>query len=161
MRHRNELMQQAVTRLVQEFYEWDDISRQALGRKNAINVCDKDGQKVKMQIRHLTSSIMETYALFCKQHPQKIGKSKFAELRPKHVLLSSRLPHNVCLCKYHENIINAVNALHKVLPTMTMYTHDLPQTSLCSSENKKCWMNQCDKARMVKFLRQPIPYWKK
>jgi hypothetical protein len=49
------------------------------------------------------------YALFTDANPTiKIRKNKFAELRPKHVLLSSQLPRNVCLCKYHENIIMAV-----------------------------------------------------
>ena len=59
--------------------------------------------------RLLHMSINEVYALFTDANPTiKIRKSKFAELRPKHVLLSSQLPRNVCLCKYHENIIMAV-----------------------------------------------------
>jgi hypothetical protein len=38
------------------------------------------------------------YALFTDANPTiKIRKSKFAELRPKHVLPSSQLPHNVSL----------------------------------------------------------------
>ena len=108
---RSDALSDETVELVKEFYQRDDISRQAPGRKDVINVQDKNGQKVLCQTRHLTSSLMETYALFCKDYPNKIGKSKFAELRPNHVLLSSKLPHNVCLCKYHENFINAVNAL--------------------------------------------------
>ena len=90
---------------------------------------------------------METYALFCKEYPNKIGKSKFAEIRPKHVLLSSKLPHNVCLCKYRENFINAINALHKVLPSVPLYTHELPQTCLCDLVTRECWMNQCEECK--------------
>ena len=128
---RSDALSDETVELVKEFYQRDDISRQAPGRKDVINVRDKNGQKVPCQTHHLTSSFMETYALFCKDYPNKIGKSKFAELRPNHVLLSSKLPHNVCLCKYHENFINAVNALHKVLPSVPLYTHELPQTCLC------------------------------
>ena len=149
MTHQNGQMRQMM-----KFYQQDDISRQAPGRKDVINVRDKDGQKVKCQTRHLTSLIMETYALFCKEYLQ--GKSKFAELRPKHVLLSSKLPHNVCLCKYHENFINAVNALHKVSPAMPMYTHD-PQTFLCDAVNKECWMNQCEKCKDGKGFTATCP----
>jgi hypothetical protein len=43
----------------------------------------------------------------------RIGRSKFSELKPKHVLLGSQLPRNVCLCKYHENFIMAVNTLNQ------------------------------------------------
>ncbi|KAI6647814.1 hypothetical protein LOD99_8529 [Oopsacas minuta] len=49
---------------------------------------------------------MEAYSLWQKEYPDiKIGKSKFAALRPPHVLLTSELPRNVCVCRYHENFI--------------------------------------------------------
>ena len=89
---------------VKFFYQRDDISRRAPGRKDVVTVRDVDGVKMKYQARHLTSSVAEVHALFHEEFPlYKIGKSKFAELRPQHVLLSSKLPHNVCLCRYHEN----------------------------------------------------------
>ena len=88
---------------VTDYYQRDDISHQAPGRKDVVTIYDENGEKQKVQVRHLTSSIIETYRLFRKDFENiEIGKSKFAELRPKHVLLSSKLPHNVCLCKYHE-----------------------------------------------------------
>jgi len=61
---------------VQQFYIRDDISRHAPGRKDAKTI------HKTMQVRHLTSSIKETYALYTNEHPgHKIGKSKFAEER--------------------------------------------------------------------------------
>ena len=91
-------LNQETVDLVHNFYERDDISRQAPGRRDVITVREGKGKKKKIQARHLTSSILETHALFCKEYPDvKVGKSKFAELRPKHVQLSSKLPHNVCL----------------------------------------------------------------
>ncbi len=78
--------------MVQQFYERDDVSRQSPGRKDVVTVWDENGVKMKKQKRHLTSSILETYALFKNENEGvKVGKSKFAELRPKHVLLSSKL----------------------------------------------------------------------
>ncbi|CAB3988658.1 Hypothetical predicted protein [Paramuricea clavata] len=100
---------------------------------------------------------METYALFCKEYPNKIGKSKFAELRPKHVLLSSKLPHSVCLCKYHENFINAVNILHQVSPSVPLYTNEFPQSCLCNPVKRECWMNQCEQCKDGKGFRNSYP----
>lgn len=87
---------------VREFYEKDDISRQAPGMRDVVTVRE-GGMKKKIQKRHLTTSILEAYRYFKNEHPESIiGKSKFAELRPSHVLRSSDTPRNVCLCRYHE-----------------------------------------------------------
>lgn len=65
--------------VIQQFYQRDDISRQAPGRKDVVTIRPKEGGKIKKQMRHLTSSIMETFALFCEEYPNiKVGKSKFA-----------------------------------------------------------------------------------
>lgn len=51
-----------------------------------------------------SASIRETHALFQSEFEDlKIGKSKFSELQPEFVKVSSKLPHKVCLCRYHEN----------------------------------------------------------
>ena len=129
-----------------EFYERDDISRQAPGRKDVVAVRDSDGAKRKMQVRHLTSSINEVYGMFINIHPDvKIGKSTFANLRPKHVLLSSKIPQNVCLCKYHENFILAVNALHKTCDTFPPYERDLIEKFTCETSSEDCWLIRCEK----------------
>lgn len=44
--------------LILQFYERDDISHQAPGRKDVITVRSKEGNKMKMQVRNITSSIM-------------------------------------------------------------------------------------------------------
>ncbi|XP_077976176.1 uncharacterized protein LOC144432038 [Styela clava] len=128
---------------VADFYRRDDISRQAPGKKDVISI-KKDGFTERLQTRHLTSSIAEVYQIFRDEFPHlKIGRSKFAELRPKNVFLSSRLPHNVCLCKYHENFICAINSLHKVIPEFPSYTTNIVNTFVCASPNLECWKNVC------------------
>lgn len=67
-----------------------------------------------------------------------IGKSKFAELQPKHVKLSNKLPHNVCLCIYHENFILAVTALYKGVPSFPKYSVTLCEAFMCSPVTKTC-----------------------
>lgn len=130
--------------LVKQFYIQDDVSRQAPGRKDVTTIRNDDGSKDKLQTRHLQHSIKELYALFKKQYPHiKIGKSKFAEFRPKHVLLSSKLPHNVCMCKYHENFIMALEALHDAIPHIPKYSENFPSMLVCNTESEDCWNNNC------------------
>ena len=57
-----------------------------------------------MQKRHLTTNISEGYELLKVEYPNvAVGKSKFASLRPEHVLLSSLIPQNFYVCQKHEN----------------------------------------------------------
>ncbi|KAJ4437802.1 hypothetical protein ANN_13740 [Periplaneta americana] len=118
---------------VTEFYNRDDVSRQAPGLKDVRTIHKPDGSKERMQIRNLYSSLKETHALFISEHGSIIGKSKFADLRPKHVLLSCQLPHNVCMCKYHENFILAVNSLHKVVLACPAYSSSYLDEIVCQS----------------------------
>jgi len=61
------------------------------------------GDETTMQKRHLVMSVREAYSIWKADNPNMIaGKSKFASLRPKNVLLTSKLPRNVCVCKHHE-----------------------------------------------------------
>ena len=134
----------ATAQQVHQFYERDDISRQAPGRKDVITVCQEDGSKAKMQTKHLQYSVKEVHRMFSSDYPDvKIGKSSFAKLRPKHVLLSSKLPHNVCLCKYHENFITAVDDLHKYVPNVPKYSTDFAENLLCEKKGTDCWLNKC------------------
>lgn len=134
--------------LVQTFYEREDISRQAPGRKDTVLVRGQDGIKQRIQVKHLTYSVMEVFALFTKEYPDvKIRKSKFASLRPLHVQLSNKLPHNVCLCKYHENFILAINALHTHCPNIPKYNSKLPEQLLSSPASRDCWFNRCENCK--------------
>ena len=78
------------------FYCRGDISKIAPGRIDVVTVRDEAGKK-KLQKRHLVMRIKECYATFKESNPDvKIGVSKFAEIRPTNVLLSSETPSNIC-----------------------------------------------------------------
>lgn len=128
---------------VHKFYEREDISRQAPGRKDVKTIIDDNG-KNKVQIRHLLFSLKEAYAIFSEEYGKVIGKSKFATLRPKHVMLNNKLPHNVCLCRYHENFISAINSFHKAVPQMPEYNHNLPAVFVCEEPTAECWFGKCE-----------------
>ena len=100
--------------MLENFYEHNDISRQAPGKSDTI-VVRTDVRKETHQRRHLFMTVAEAHKLFREKYPDKcIRTSKFAELRPKHVLLSSDLPVIVFTCRYHQDFMLLCEATHKI-----------------------------------------------
>ena len=59
------------------------------------------------------------------------------------MLLSSKIPWNVCLCKHHEIVIIALEKLRKAVPTIPAYSHEVPVIILCDKAQQECWLNKC------------------
>jgi hypothetical protein len=95
---------------VVDFYCRDDISRQAPGIKDYVRMDQPDGGKEDVQKRHLMMTLKEAHGLLKMEngHQGVYRFTKFAELRPDYVALSSQMPHNVCCCKMHEDFIRSV-----------------------------------------------------
>ena len=89
--------------------------------------------------------IGEAYSLFVDENPNvTIGKSKFAELRPKEVLLSSKTSCNICGCIYHENMILLLQELHCIVPDMfPLYGKEFISSCVYEINNKKCMSSNC------------------
>ena len=88
--------------LVIGFYNSNDVSWQAPGRKDRIIVRESDtnGKKTKRteQVRYLLMSLKEAYSKFAeKLTDSQIGLSKFCEFHPTHVKLFEHIPHHVCV----------------------------------------------------------------
>ena len=137
---------------VLSFYETDNISRQAPGKRDVVTTRDESG-KHKIQKRHLTMGVMEAYSLYKEENPEiKIGKSAFANLRPPHVLLTSELPRNVCVCIHHENLILLLERLHKFDQRFPQYKTNLPLSWVCNEHNDDCWFNRCENCKDGKLF---------
>ncbi|KAJ8886634.1 hypothetical protein PR048_012846 [Dryococelus australis] len=94
-------------RTLTQFYCRDDVSHQAPGMKDVLSIKDSKTHVRSVQKRHMIMTVKEAFIFFQNKFPEiKIKKSKFHELRPKHVILCSQMPHNVCICRYHLNISN-------------------------------------------------------
>ena len=103
----------------------------------------KDGSK-KMQVRNLYQSVIETYALFLKKFGNIIGKSIFAELRRKNFFLNLQTPENICLCKYYENYISALNIISKNCHNIPTYNENfLTCLIICENSTNNCWRGKC------------------
>lgn len=132
---------------VSEFYNSDEVSWQAPGKKDRVIYRKKNDQgkteKEYVQSRYLLMSLREAYTLFKEKNPDsKIGKSRFCNAKPKHVLCFADLPHNVCVCVYHENIRLILSALksHSELPIEFKPFID---KIVCNSKSKDCMTQSC------------------
>ena len=86
------------------FYNDDQISRQMPGKKDCVSM-KIEGVKSLVQKRLILCTEYEAFLAFKEKYPDfKIGFSKFADCKPKNVVLpGSSGTHNVCVCCYHQN----------------------------------------------------------
>ncbi|XP_071950769.1 uncharacterized protein [Antedon mediterranea] len=134
------LSPQVVQRVV-EFYESDEYSRMCPGQKEFVSV-RINYVKVQKQKRLILINLKELYKLYKIKNPDdKIGFSKFCDLRPKWcVSVNSRGMHSVCVCQIHQNVKLLVSAI----PGRLEY-QDLLSKIVCSVDNRDCMMLVCEK----------------
>ena len=81
----------AMDKLIKQFYELDHISRQMSGRKDCISMM-VNGKKEKVQKRQILCTVYEAYLQLKDEYQNtKLGFSKFAEARPKNVVLPGKM----------------------------------------------------------------------
>ena len=155
---------EAREKAVVEFYKRDDISRQAPGKNDVVSVkCAYGGKRQKLQKRHLTMSLtIEAYSLWKAEHPNlKVGKSRFAELRPEYVKLTGELPRNVCVCIYHGNFILLLEALHRYDSSIPLYSENFTSTVVCTNGIlESCFTNECLLCKDGKVFKSTYPLQK-
>ena len=147
--------------LVQEFYESDEVSRTMPGKKDFVSVRVGDG-RVHLQKRLILSNLKEAYQLFKQMNPtQKIGFSKFAELRPKHCILAGASgTHSVCVCTMHQNVVLMMNG-GKIsdcfIDKVQLKTHDhcLAQI-ICNPPLPNCYFGVCKSCPGISALKENL-----
>ena len=143
---RSSTITEETTSLVNDFYNNNDISWQAPGMKDRVIIrANKEGEKVKRveQARYLMMSLREAHKKFMEENPDaKIGLSKFCDLRPAHVKLFDHLPHQVCVCSYHENVRLILVALKSDSDLSTKFSTFVNQI-VCDSQSKECMSKEC------------------
>lgn len=135
---------------VNTFYHSDDISRTLPGMHDTVTVRIND-VKEKCRKKLLLLTLKEAYLQFKQKFPDnKIGFSKFAELRPKECILpNGKGTHNVCVCTIHQNFKLALensgilkdNPLELADPSYISYVTIL----LCDEKTPDCWLMECEK----------------
>lgn len=135
----------AVRTNIINFFTRDDISRQAPGKRDTKSVKNAEsGKREIFQKRHLTMTVKEAFSLYKNENPgTQVALSKFYDLRPKHVLLSSEMPHNVCVCRYHANFNYIVQSIHEKIEAFPPSGSTLLNFICCDTMNEKCMINNC------------------
>ena len=138
----------ATVALVKDFYQNEEVSRQMHGKKDFVSV-KKYGKHIHVQKYLILTTLREAYVLFKERYPdQKIGFTKFCELRPKHcVLPGSSGTHTVCVCTIHQNA-KLMMAQCKIpeltngeLPIKTY--KDVTSNIICKTPTCKCYFANC------------------
>lgn len=113
------------------------ISRQAPGMRDVVIVRERGVKKDTETL--FTMSLLKAYRCFKSEHAETlIGKSKFADLRPCHVLWCPDTPRNVCLCGYHENMKLALDCVQHVIQRQAFQsTQDFIKAVVCSPDINK------------------------
>lgn len=137
-----ELSQTTVDKVI-ALYESDEFSRMCPGQKEYVSV-KIDGKRIQKQKRLLLVNLKEMFENFRqKEVHEKIGFSKFCELRPRWcVTVGSRGSHSVCICEIHQNVKLMITALHKL--GVNDY-EELMRKLVCDTKSRNCMMHRCDK----------------
>ena len=114
------------------------------GKQDVVIVRDDNGKR-KEQKWVLTMTLSKAHSFFVEESPTiVIGKSKLAKLRPAEVLLSSKMPCNICGCIYHTNIALLLEELHRKLPEdFPLYREEFLKSCVCDATNKKYMNSNC------------------
>jgi hypothetical protein len=111
---------------VETFLEREDNSTTMPGKNDTIG-------REKVQKRVLNDYLHNLYAKFMLENPgTKISKSKFCQMRPKHVLLANFCNRTTCLCSRHQNMALKLRALKPLLPGISKN----PDTFIATDQEK-------------------------
>ena len=102
-------------------------------------------------------SLKEAHGRFIEEHGNVAGFSKFAELRPKQVILFQSLPHNVCLCEVHENLRLKLLALSRIDPNIKVQFRDFIGRVVCDQDRQDCMLGDCADCHDLKKVEEMRP----
>ena len=88
-------------------------------------------------------SLREAYNKFKEENRSlKVGFTRFCELRPTHVKLLDKIPHQVCVCSYHENVRLLLVALKEHTCLNSDFSAFIEQVT-CDTSSKECMSGKC------------------
>lgn len=138
---------------IEDFYNSDDISTETAGRKATL----LKHSDLPISKRFMIITIEEAYEIFKATYPKKlISRSKFYKCRPKHIVQSSKLPHNMCVCQYHANFSFLLEASNKIIKSIPSNFGHFLKKVCCDEANEVCMRNECDEC-VVEIVDSLVP----
>ena len=141
------------------FYESDSSSRMMPGKKDFVSVKGEHG-RAHVQKRLILSNLKELYQDFKQKYPkERIGFSKFAELRLKHCILAGASgTHSVCVCTINQNVklmINGMKLHESTTRGLTNY-HTCLAKMMCNPPLPICYLGECDYCPGIEKLKETL-----
>ena len=126
------------------------------GKKDFVSI-RQEGKRVQVQKRLVLSNLKEVYHEFKdKFRNEKVGFSKFAELRPRNcVLAGASGTHCVCVCTIHQNVKLMLQGVKLPHTTLASYHYCLAQI-LCNPPSPNCYLGSCGACPGVDKLRDDL-----
>ena len=72
----------------------------------------------------------------------KVGKSRFAAIRPPHVLRVTSQAHIVCVCPCRENFEMFLRGMRKLIPQIPS-SKGLLKLTVCKEQSPECYLGDC------------------
>lgn len=136
-------------KIVQDFYSSDLVSWKSPNMRDSIKV---KGGEDRIQRCYMVITLREAFSLFQINHlDTKLGFSRFCSLRPSFVRLSKFVPHQTCLCRYHENFRNKIKTVLPEFGSTQLFVRNM------SCNNDYCMSNSdCEACiqRLSHFLQE-------
>jgi hypothetical protein len=135
------------TKIVQDFFVSDEVSKMLPGKKDFVNDRDENGKKVQVQKRMLLYTLKNSFEMFKENHPDtKVGWSKFTQLRPRQVVFpGSPGTLAMCICLIHVNPEMMFEVLVKVEGAPRFKDcSELIHLMMCNPASPVCCLGQCD-----------------
>ena len=138
---------EATVEKVLAFYERDDISWQAPGKRDTVTI-KRNGKSEKIRRRHLLFNLRELHGLYQLELPQfPISRAAFQDLRPPHVKPLSTLSQRVCVCVHHANVHLLLKALVTHVDGLVDDLQWFVRMLVCDDANEECMMRKCVKCQ--------------
>jgi len=157
------LLNKSVTERVYSFYNSDNVSRLMPGKKDFVAIKTSDKTRIHVQTRLVLGTLKELFEFFKSTYPdEKIGFSKFAELRPKYCVLAARSgTHSVCVCTTHQNVKLMIGAarLQNIRLNDSKALSDYKcclSEIMCDEAGTTCHLNECALCPGIENLKQEL-----
>jgi hypothetical protein len=128
----------AVKNVVKNFFEQDDVSVQAPGKKDCITQA-----KEKKQKRYLCNSMKFLHRKFCVENNFVISYLSFCKLKPFWIVSKKVSERDTCVCKQCENM----SLLHAALKKEKIFHDDLQSVIekeiCCEKPTVDCYFRKC------------------
>ena len=142
-----------VRETVIEFFQSDDVSTQAPGKKDCITFKKKRKQK-----RYLNNSLLFLHRKFCDENPFVVSYTTFCRMKPFWVLNRKVDERDTCLCISHENMDLITKRMKEEKILSTSCIDQLIGDEMCCEKKDApnvtdCLFRKCDvcSSKMIVF----------